>query len=91
MVQYYRNMWPRWLHILDPLKERVRGPKDIEMIWNNNTEVASRELKRMVSADNLLNYIDWKIIFTVQKYAYDKQLGAIISQIINIFLYFKEN
>ena len=34
----------------------------------------------MVSAETILNYPGWKIIFTVHTYASDKQLGAVISQ-----------
>ena len=34
----------------------------------------------MVSAETLLSYPDWKLSFTVHIDAYDKQLGAVISQ-----------
>ena len=43
----------------------------------------------MISAETLLNYLDWKITFTLQVYASDKQLGDAISQNdkpINLFL-----
>ena len=33
----------------------------------------------MVYADTLFSFLDWIINFTVHTYAYDKQLGAIIS------------
>ena len=33
----------------------------------------------MVSAENLLSYPDWTIIFTVHTDAFDKQLVAVIS------------
>ena len=32
----------------------------------------------MVSSDTLLSDPDWKLLFTVHNYAYDKQLGAAI-------------
>ena len=34
----------------------------------------------MVSSNNLLNYLDWKIIFIVHTDASDKQLVPVISQ-----------
>ena len=34
----------------------------------------------MVSAETLLSYPNWKLPFTVHTDAYDKQLGAVISQ-----------
>ena len=49
-------------------------------MWNDDMEVALSEIKRMVFSDTLLNYPDWKIIFTVHIYASDKQLSAVISQ-----------
>ena len=37
-------------------------------------------MKRMVSAETLLSYPDWKLPFTAHTDASDKQLGAVISQ-----------
>ena len=34
----------------------------------------------MVSADSLLSYPNWTIAFMVRMYAFDKQLGSVISQ-----------
>ena len=42
-------------------------------------EDSIKELKRMVSAETLLNYLDLKIIFNVHTYTYDKQLGDVTS------------
>ena len=49
-------------------------------MWNGALEISSKELRRMVSDETLLNYPDWKIPFTVHTDVYDKQLGAVISQ-----------
>ena len=42
-------------------------------------EDSIKELKRMVSAETLLNYLDLKIIFNVHTYTYDKYLGDVTS------------
>ena len=34
----------------------------------------------MVSTETLLSYSDWKLPLTVNTFAYDKQLGDVISQ-----------
>ena len=80
MVQYYRYMWPRWSRILSPLEELSSIPKCTAIIWNYELEVNFLELKRVVSAETLLNFPNWTIVFTVHKYAYDKHYGAVISQ-----------
>ena len=49
-------------------------------MWNDTLERSFKYLKRMVSADTLLSYPDWKLTFTVHTDASDKQLGAVISQ-----------
>ena len=43
-------------------------------------EVAFHDMKHTIYVENILNYPDWKILFTLHIYAFDKQLGAIISQ-----------
>ena len=70
-----------WYHILDPLTEVAIGPKGRNIIWNDVLEDSFKELKCMVSADNLLNFPDWKTNFTLKKDASDKQLGAVIIHI----------
>ena len=38
------------------------------------------DLKSIVSEETVFNYQDWKIHFKIHTDAYDKQLGAVISQ-----------
>ena len=38
MVHYYRNMWTRLSHILDPLTEASSGPKGRKILWNDALE-----------------------------------------------------
>ena len=80
MVQYYRDMWPRWSHVLDPLTEPYRGPKGRNILWNDALESSFKELERMISSETLLSYPDWKLPFTIQTDISDKQLGSVISQ-----------
>ena len=54
MVQYYRDMFTRWTHILDPLKETSIGPKCGKIHWNYALEESYKELRYMVSAETLL-------------------------------------
>ena len=49
-------------------------------MWNDELESSFKEIKCMVSAETLLSYPNWKLPFTVHTDAYDKQLGAVISQ-----------
>ena len=58
MVQYYKNMWPRRSHLLDPLTEAESGSKGRKIIWNNVLEDPFKELKRVVSSETLLGYPD---------------------------------
>ena len=53
-------------------------PKCRAIIWNDELEVAFQDIKRVVSAENLLNFPNWGIIFTVHTYSSDKQLGTVI-------------
>ena len=80
MVQYYREMWPKRYHVLAHMTEVDIIPKGISILWNDKLEVEFRDIKNMVSTETLLNYPEWKITFTVHKYAYYKQLGNVISK-----------
>ena len=80
MVQYYRDMWPRMSHVLDPLTEASRVPKGIKIFWNDALESSFKELKCMVSSEILLSYPDWTMPSTVNTDASGKLLGAVISQ-----------
>ena len=66
--------------MLVPLIEVDIGPKGRKLLWNDALEDYFKEIKRMVSDDNLLSYADWTIPFTGHTYASDKKLVAVISQ-----------
>ena len=78
MVQYYRYMCPRGSHVLAPLTVAASDPKVRKILWNDALESFFKEMKRIVSAKNLLSYTDWKLPFTVYTDAHDKQLDVVI-------------
>ena len=79
MVQYYRDMWPRWYHIQHPLKEASRGPKGRNFFGMTNQKVIKKR-NDVVFADTLLSDPDQTIPFTVHTDASYKQLCDGISQ-----------
>ena len=66
--------------VLSPLTEADSGPKGRKIIWNDALYDYCKEIKHVVSAETLLNYLGWKNTFTVRTYTSDKQLGAVIGQ-----------
>ena len=79
IFQYYRGMCPRRSHESAPLREDSSVTKGIEILRNGDLEVTFQELKRMISAEIILNYPDWEISLTLHTDASDKQLDAVIS------------
>ena len=75
MVQYYSYIWPIKSHMLAPLTEVDSGPKSGKYSWNDAFEESLKQLNHMLSAENLLNYIDWTINSTVHTDAFDKMFG----------------
>ena len=72
-------MWPRWYHILSPLKDVSRNPKYRKILWNEALEDSFRELNCRVSDETLLRYPDLTTTFMVHTDDSDKKVGAIIS------------
>ena len=79
MFHYYRDMWPRWYHILAPLTEVAIVPKGRKILWNDALEDSFKELNLMVSDKTLLSYLNFTIAFTIHTNISNKQLGAVIS------------
>ena len=80
MVQYYRDLWPRRSHILEPFTALSSGKKGTKIKWNEELESAFQEVKQMVSKSTMLTYPDWTKPFDIHTDASDYQLGAVISQ-----------
>lgn len=80
MIQYYRDLWPRRSHILQPFSDISSGKKGAKIKWTPSLEDAFHEAKKMVCQQTLLTYPDWNKPFTIHTDASDYQLGAVISQ-----------
>ena len=80
MMQYYRDLWPRRSHILQPFSDVSSGKKGAKIKWTPSLEEAFQEIKKMVSQQTLLTYPDWSKPFVIHTDASDYQLGAVISQ-----------
>ena len=48
-------------------------------MWNDTLESSSKQLRRVVSNENMLNFPYWIIPFTFHTDASDTQLGDVIS------------
>ena len=77
MVNYYRYMWPKRSHILQPLTDLTAdGPFN----WTEECEKAFNEMKSVIASDCLLSYPDHNLPFDIETDASDYQLGAVIKQ-----------
>ena len=80
MVQYYRDLWLRRSHVLQPFTEISPGKKSKKIQWTPELESAFQAVKKMVCQETLLNYPDWGKLFDIHTDAGDYQLGAVVSQ-----------
>ena len=80
MVQYYRDLWPRRSHILQPFTAISSGKKGTKIKWTPELEDAFKQTKQMVCKETLLTYPDWTKPFGLHTDVSDYQLGAVISQ-----------
>ena len=91
VVQYYRDMWPRWYHISSPLEELTSGPKGRKIPCNVTLEYQFTGINRMVYADTLLDYSSWKITFNIHAYFSDKHFCYFMSYNNKNFFFQKTN
>ena len=84
IVQYYRDIWEKRSHILAPLTELTKEPKNKnkrpKFVWGEEQQQAFNSLKKIVSRDICLAYPDFNSTFEIYTDASNTQLGAVIVQ-----------
>ena len=84
IVQYYRDIWEKRSHILAPLTELTKEPKNKnkrpKFVWGEEQQQAFNSLKKIVSRDICLAYPDFNSTFEIYTDASKTQLGAVIVQ-----------
>ena len=80
MVQYYRDLWEKRSHVLQPFTDLSGGKKGTKIKWTPELEHAFHEVKKMVCKKVMLSYPDWNKHFDIHTDASDYQLGGVISQ-----------
>jgi hypothetical protein len=78
MVNYYRDMWIRRLHVLAPLAALTS--KTTTWKWGPEQQEAFDTMKKIISREVLLAYPDFNDEFVIHMDASHTQLGAVISQ-----------
>ena len=78
VINHYRNMWPRWSHMLAPLNKLTSINRNFK--WKKVKQDAFVEIKRIVAHDTLLTYPDFNETFKIHTDASAFQLGAVIIQ-----------
>ena len=77
MVTYYRDMWPRRLHILAPLTDLI-GTK--QFLWMEEHDKSFKAMKAQIAKNTLLSYPDHNKPFKIDTNTSDYQLGGRIYQ-----------
>ncbi|KAL7533117.1 hypothetical protein ACHAWF_007608 [Thalassiosira exigua] len=80
MVTYYRDMWPRRLHVLDPFTRLAGLPKKAKIEWTSELDLAFKRMKAVIAQDALMAYPDHNLPFQIFTDSSDYQMGACIMQ-----------
>ena len=78
LVNFYRYMWKRRSHLLEPLT-RLTSTKG-QFKWTEEQQKAFDELKKIVARETMLYFPDYSKPFDLYTDASDLQLGAVVMQ-----------
>ena len=78
IVNYYMDMWDNQLHLLHPLTALTSHK--VKFKWTGVEQKDFDDIKRAVSQDTLLAYMDFNERFYIHTDARNYQLGAVIIQ-----------
>ena len=78
IVNYYRDMWSKRSHILHPLTALTSH--NVKFKWNDVEQKEFDAIKRAVSQETLLSYLDLNKRFDIYMDASDYRLGTVINQ-----------
>ena len=76
-VNYYRDIWPKWAHILLPLSDKS-GKKTFH--WSDEMDKEFKQMKVILSVDTLMTYPNHNKSFHIYTDEFDYQMGAVIMQ-----------
>ena len=76
-VNYYRDMWPKWAHILSPLSDES-GKKNFHL--TDEMDNAFKQMTAILSAEALMAYPNHDKPFHIYTDASDYHMGAVIIQ-----------
>ena len=68
-LKYYRYMWYRWSHLLQPLTSFT--PDKVMFKWTSVEQKSFTDIKHIFARDTLLEYPDFNEIFDIHMYASD--------------------
>ena len=78
IINYYRDMWIRRSHLLQPLTALTS--KTVKWKWTEVEQTAFEQIKTVVTRETLLHYPDFNKPFDIHTDASHTQLGSVISQ-----------
>ena len=78
VINYYRNMWPWWSHVISPLTRLISIKRKI--YWTQVEQDTFDKINRLVAHNNLLTYLYFNETFNIYTDASALQSGAVISQ-----------